>query len=158
MHLRELLLCSDRGRPAWRQFGKLFLQQHQQQRRFMRCEILLRCRPFRCGDVVAVAAAACTALALFCHWHDGSKSRHSMAASPATTKRSRGWPWARGVGIACSPDVEEGEKGGAQFDDEHTRLILFQDPTLPNSRKAALVEGPSPQLGMVATFRAFWLL
>ena len=54
--------------------------------------------------------------------------------------------------------VEEGEKGGAQFDDEHTRFILFQDPTLPNSRKAALGEGPSPQLGMVATFRAFWLL
>jgi hypothetical protein len=43
--------------------------------------------------------------------------------------------------------VEEAEKAGACDDNEHTRFIMFQDPTLPNSRKAALGKGPSPYDG-----------
>ena len=50
--------------------------------------------------------------------------------------------------------VDEGERAGAQFDDEHSCFILYQNPLLPNSRRAALGEGPSPLPGMVTTFRA----
>jgi aspartate racemase len=50
--------------------------------------------------------------------------------------------------------VEEGERAGASMDDEHACFILFQNPALPNSRKAAIGEGPSPLAGMVASFRA----
>lgn len=53
--------------------------------------------------------------------------------------------------------VKEAEGAGASFDSDHPRFILYQDPKLPNSRLAALGEGPTPVDGMVRAFRALLL-
>ncbi|KAL1529209.1 hypothetical protein AB1Y20_000165 [Prymnesium parvum] len=50
--------------------------------------------------------------------------------------------------------VAEAERRGARSDDEHACFVLYQNPSLPNSRNAALGDGQSPQPGMAATFRA----
>ena len=49
--------------------------------------------------------------------------------------------------------VDEGEKG-AKKDSDHPRMLMYCNPSLPNSRAAALGEGPSPRPGMADSFRS----
>jgi len=49
--------------------------------------------------------------------------------------------------------VETGERAGALKDADHPPMIMYCNPELPNSRAAAVGEGPLPTKGMAYSFR-----
>jgi len=49
--------------------------------------------------------------------------------------------------------VQEGERMGSKMDDEHVPWLMYVNPVIPNSRAAAIGQGPSPANGIAKSFR-----